>query len=224
MASWMIHLRIADKLLDYLFDIEREEFIMGNIAPDSGEPNEDETAYIPSKELSHYKRRGEDGRSRICPEKFAEIYLTKEKRSTYTRRQYSFYLGYYIHLLTDVMWHKEVLESTAILYSEEAKDKKEFIKKCKGDWYGQDHLFLKREPDFRAFCIYKNITDFVNTYIDIFSERAFENRKEYIISFYSEEHPDIEREYLYFTQEQANGFVNESCNKIMDCLKKNLML
>lgn len=41
MASWMIHLRIADKLLDKLTNITTTEFIMGNIAPDSGVPNED---------------------------------------------------------------------------------------------------------------------------------------------------------------------------------------
>ena len=36
MASWMIHLRIADKLLDRIPDISPIEFIMGNMAPDSG--------------------------------------------------------------------------------------------------------------------------------------------------------------------------------------------
>ena len=33
MASWMIHLRIADTLLDQIGNLSAEEFIMGNIAP-----------------------------------------------------------------------------------------------------------------------------------------------------------------------------------------------
>ena len=41
MASWMVHLRIADKLLELLKDIDETAFVMGNIAPDSGVPNED---------------------------------------------------------------------------------------------------------------------------------------------------------------------------------------
>lgn len=41
MASWMVHLRIADKLLDQLKNIDETAFVMGNIAPDSGVPNED---------------------------------------------------------------------------------------------------------------------------------------------------------------------------------------
>ena len=40
MASWMVHLRIADRLLDEIEKIDATAFVMGNIAPDSGVPNE----------------------------------------------------------------------------------------------------------------------------------------------------------------------------------------
>ena len=53
MASWMIHLRIADKLLDRLANIEITEFIMGNIAPDSGVPNEDWSVFTPSGDYTN---------------------------------------------------------------------------------------------------------------------------------------------------------------------------
>ena len=61
MASWMIHLRIADKLLDRLANIEITEFIMGNIAPDSGVPNEDWSVFTPSGDISHFKEESLDG-------------------------------------------------------------------------------------------------------------------------------------------------------------------
>ena len=54
MASWMVHLRIADKLLDQLKDIDETAFVMGNIAPDSGVPNEDWTKFTPPKTVSHF--------------------------------------------------------------------------------------------------------------------------------------------------------------------------
>ena len=41
MATWMTHLRIADNLLDRIPDLSPIEFIMGNLAPDSGVPNPD---------------------------------------------------------------------------------------------------------------------------------------------------------------------------------------
>ena len=36
MASWIVHLRIADQLLDRIPDLRSTEFVVGNIAPDSG--------------------------------------------------------------------------------------------------------------------------------------------------------------------------------------------
>ena len=38
MASWTAHLRVADKLLDSIGGLSQKHFIVGNIAPDSGEP------------------------------------------------------------------------------------------------------------------------------------------------------------------------------------------
>ena len=35
MASWMIHLRVADLLMDRIPEIDETAFVMGNIAPDS---------------------------------------------------------------------------------------------------------------------------------------------------------------------------------------------
>ena len=32
MASWMVHLRVADSLLDQIPDLSQAEFIVGNIA------------------------------------------------------------------------------------------------------------------------------------------------------------------------------------------------
>jgi len=40
MASWMVHLRIADCLLDKFVHLDKTAFVMGNIAPDSGVPTE----------------------------------------------------------------------------------------------------------------------------------------------------------------------------------------
>ena len=55
MASWMVHLRIADILLDKFENLEKTDFIMGNIAPDSGVPSEDWSYYVPSSKVSHFR-------------------------------------------------------------------------------------------------------------------------------------------------------------------------
>ena len=49
MATWMVHLRIADGIRKRIPFLDRLEFLMGNIAPDSGVPNEDWSVYTPEK-------------------------------------------------------------------------------------------------------------------------------------------------------------------------------
>ena len=54
MASWMVHLRVADELLKQIESLDEQAFVMGNIAPDSGVPNEDWTVFQPPKDVSHF--------------------------------------------------------------------------------------------------------------------------------------------------------------------------
>ena len=97
MASWMVHLRITDLLLDVFDNLEETEFVVGNIAPDSGIPSEDWSYYTPPSRISHFK--GDDKHIHI--EQYIEKYFTKELQKSYNTKQYSFYLGYpvsYTHL------------------------------------------------------------------------------------------------------------------------------
>ena len=118
MASWMVHLRVADRLLDRLEGIREKEFIMGNIAPDSGVPNADWTAYAPPTEVSHFKTYLGDRAVKIDVESYLQQYFTVEKRKKYSPEQYSFYLGYLIHLLTDLEWIARVYNPSIARYQE----------------------------------------------------------------------------------------------------------
>lgn len=93
MASWMVHLRVADELLECLKGVAETEFIVGNIAPDSGVPNEDWTAYTPSTEISHFKTYLKDGTVKIDVESYLQQYFTAEQQNSYSREQYSFFWG-----------------------------------------------------------------------------------------------------------------------------------
>lgn len=61
MASWMVHLRIADELLQNLKQIDETAFIIGNMAPDSGVPNEDWSKFNPPYDVTHFKSRNDTG-------------------------------------------------------------------------------------------------------------------------------------------------------------------
>ena len=225
MASWMIHLRIADILLDRLENIEATEFIMGNIAPDSGVPNEDWSVFTPSSELSHFKDETLDGWKNVNIEKFINAHFTKEHIKGYSKKEYSFFLGYYTHLLTDIEWVKQVCQPSEEKFADLCKElgRVNFIWTLKKDWYDLDFLYLKKNPDFRAFHLYEQAKDFKNAYMDIFAENAFENRRQYITGFYLAGRADLEREYPYLNEQQTERFVNNTV-KIIEKQIKKLML
>ena len=220
MASWMVHLRVADKLLDRIERIRETEFIVGNIAPDSGVPNADWTVYTPSKDVSHFKTYLADGTSKIDVQNYQRQYFTAEKRADYSQEQYSFYLGYLTHLLTDREWVAHIYKPSIARYPEAyAADSYKLLWTLKKDWYDLDFLYLKKHPDFRAFQIYENAVGFVNRYMDIFAEDAFENRREYITGFYRGGREDIEREYQYLTEAQADQFVEDCVEAVLEKLE-----
>ena len=176
MASWMVHFRIADALLERREELPQTEFVFGNIAPDSGVPNEDWSAFTPSGDLSHFKTTDKDGLKDIHIDKYCAAYLTAEQYKQYTPRQRAFYLGYLTHLLTDIEWVERIVRPSKERFRElYEKDKKEWIWTLKKDWYDLDFLFLRENPEFRAFCLYEKAVGFENEFMDFYARDAFEN-------------------------------------------------
>ncbi len=222
MASWMVHLRIADQLLDEIDNLSFTEFVVGNIAPDSGIPNDDWSVFTPSGDISHFKTTDQDGLKNIHLHEYVEMFFSAEHRTRYNMKQKSFYLGYLTHLLTDILWVDQIVrpckDKFKALYD---KDRTEWIWTLKKDWYDLDFLYIKKNPDFRAFSIYKNAIGFHNEYIEFFSEDAFDLRRQYISSFYSSKRENLEREYIYLSENEMERFVNDSSGTIGRILKES---
>lgn len=215
MASWMVHLRIADRLLREWNGLAETEFTVGSIAPDSGVPNADWSAYTPCKQVSHFQRVGEDGNKYICITDFTDKYFLPMQRKEYNTQQYSFYLGYLVHLLTDTAWHELVFYPTVqrdrISYE---TDRMAAIWKWKADWYDLDFLYLREHPDFHAFAVYQAAEGFENVYMQEFARDAFDGRRQYITEFYSEMRGNLNRDYPWLNKEQMDAFVDEACRRI----------
>ena len=222
MASWMIHLRIADQLLDRIPDLDETAFVIGSIAPDSGVPNEDWSVFTPPKSVSHFQEKAEDKTS-VDIGRFISEYFTPELIRSYSLREFSFFLGYYAHLLSDIEWGAEIVYPSMAAHPEEtAKDRIAFIWEMKKDWYDLDFRYLVEHPDFRAFRIYEQFKKFKNDLMDIFTEDAFEIRREYICGFYRGKHGELYRDYPYLSPEQADQFVNNTIQKITEALQASL--
>lgn len=217
MASWIIHLRIAQEILEKTKLENDKEFIMANIAPDSGIPNEEGSGFTPSKDVSHFLITDKLGNQEIEEDRFISKYLTEPQRSRYTKGQYTFYFGYLTHLITDKLWKRDIdslaKEQFLELYTH---NKEEFYNLIKEDWYDLDFLYLKKNPDFKAFRIYENIKGFKNNYLEFFGQDAFDKRKSFITNFYNEGVKTIKERKMHLSLEELDKFVVSAANEIIE--------
>lgn len=100
MATWVTHLMIADNVMKQCYALDRRGFCVGNIAPDCNIENEDWTYFTPSREVTHWM--SEERKVASDCDFFCKEYILKRKSEIQSQEQYSFLLGYYVHLITDV--------------------------------------------------------------------------------------------------------------------------
>lgn len=214
-ASWMVHLRVADELLDRLPDIIPLEFVFGNIAPDSGVPGENSGSYDPPKKVSHF-HVNENGHRVAGYGVYAEKYLSPNRVSTYPPEEYSFHLGYFSHLYTDYRWTYDILRPLTERDAENYEmDSAAAIRKWKKDWYDLDFLYLREHPDFRAFSIFTGAESFENKYLDFFPKDAFTLSGKRVKDFYAEKRQGLDRSYTWLTPEEAGRFVFASADMLI---------
>ena len=52
MATWIVHLRLAENLMQMIEGLDAPQFAIGNIAPDSGMPDEKWEKFEPPVEVT----------------------------------------------------------------------------------------------------------------------------------------------------------------------------
>lgn len=138
MATWLCHLRAADEVLKN-FDIPRREFFAGNIAPDCGLPDA-AGGFDPPKEVTHWTK---GSKSRCEYHRFAVEMLPAAKNDA----ERAFLLGYFSHLIADVVWTQVINEPEKARFRDEYDaDREGYYRRVKAEWYGNDLLFLAEHP------------------------------------------------------------------------------
>ncbi|WP_346879177.1 MULTISPECIES: zinc dependent phospholipase C family protein [unclassified Clostridium] len=212
MATWIAHLRIAENILKNMDDLDSIAFILGNVGPDSGVPNEDWSSFNPPKKITHWINE----ENNIDAERFFDRYL---KNNLMEYSKYSYVLGYYIHLLTDIEWSKFFNEKKKnALYNKKLKEDASFIWTIKKDWYGLDFLYLEKNPNFIFHTIFKNI-DEVPDYIDYFPKGALMKQVKYITEYYLGDNEETKENFIYLNEEEMDKFIDDTSKKINGILK-----
>lgn len=219
MATWVVHLRLADYFLNKIKEISPQEFIAGSVAPDCGYGEKDSPGkFDPPPSVTHWTPTGSKKDCRYAD--FYNEYLNGKEKD----KPYWFYLGYYIHLITDIMWSSRVYLATLDKYPKEAEDYG-FIKQIKADWNDLDYKYIKEHPKFRALDILSKLGR-VRDYLPYYKPNQLTEQIKNISDYYRENigNQNLYREYTYLTEDEVNNFI--SCAKELICMdlkRKNLI-
>lgn len=234
MASWMIHFRVAQALLDSGAlgnDPDRgtaAAFIMGNIAPDSGVPTPDGSGFTPDKNTSHFMRRFEgvpvgQNPERCDPALFAARWLIPSLEA-HDPIAAAFYLGYLAHLVTDNAWVRDFIYPAKVRFAhlrleggvETPEGVARFYAFLKKDWYDMDFLFVKRNPDLPAYRLFLDAPSLENTFLPFFPADAFERKRREIAEFYRVGAAAVAEREVYISDAEAEGFVACTVRELLE--------
>lgn len=196
MAAWIAHIRLAENLLKYGFQLDIPSFLAGNVAPDSGVPSPE--GFVPNKTITHWKDMNEN----IQPEDFYAAHL---EGKSYEPKEYAFLMGYYLHLCADLEFIGNIVQpsmKTDPLWMALDLNKAEDSEKVKKDWYGLDFCYLNSHPDSLYFSHFVNI-EAVPDYLAYFPEGAFTQGIRRIQGYYADAENmelSLKHDYRYLTE------------------------
>jgi hypothetical protein len=210
MATWIAHLRLAENLLERIPDLDEAQFAIGNVAPDSGIPDENWEKFDPPPQVTHFKI-SEGVHKEIADLNFYRQYLADV--SPGDRARFSFRLGYFFHLVTDNLWSSKVGVPTSERYAAEFAADPKFIWTVKQDWYGLDFIHVRDYPDALFWRVFLNAEP-IGFDLDFLPLAALNQQMQYIKGFYQRTDEKIQasttRVYQYLNQVEMDRFIAET--------------
>jgi hypothetical protein len=215
MGTWISHLRVAENLLSHFPEVDEVTFTFGNLSPDSGIPNADWTEFDPPKEVTHFLHKGEEEHA-IHDLVYYKQYLADVKPKD-DIKLYSFRLGYFFHLICDIMWAKRIVGATQRQFKDLFEtDRKKAVSLVKDDWYGLDQLYVRDHSEHIFWrVIMKN--PFPPSYLPFVKEQALHQQYDHIRKFYSEQEDKwfLSIPYQYLNEATMTRVVNDSIEAIL---------
>lgn len=211
MASWIVHLRIAENLLRLIPHLDPAPFAIGNIAPDSGIPDEKWEKFDPPPAVTHF------GNFPGAERKLADLEFFRRHllplRGGQSQGPVSFRLGYFFHLVADNLWSAKIAVPTTQRFSAEFAADKEFIWEVKKDWYGLDFIYVRDHPDSLFWRVFLSARPETGG-LEFLPVEAVRQRVEYIQQYYQRTDEKVQaaynRPYIYLSRAEMDAFVDET--------------
>ena len=217
MASWLTHLRVAEKIKQKVPEIDFPYFMIGSIAPDSGVPDESRRNYTPSKEVTHCRYQKDESIIDMDDSVFFDSYLVPEKIMTRSDSTRSFLWGYYFHLITDRLWLEEYFRPLKLRYeSESGNAGKDFVDFIREEMVSIDFEYLE-EKGRELVDQLKDFNGSINFFYEFDTDYIYECKNR-IVDFYNGEPFHLDREYKYLDLQIVEEFIAKASERCINIL------
>jgi hypothetical protein len=213
MATWIVHLRLAENLLTFVDGFDPAYLAIGSVAPDSGTPDENWENFDPPPEILHFHAPA-GAPYPLSDLDFYRQHLQPSKGKKVDPEQYSFLWGYFSHLVTDNLWNARIGVVTEAKFATEFEADPKFIWQVKRDWYGLDFEYVRNHPDSLYWKVFLGCS-YERDYLPFLPPAAIAQRLAYIQELYQRQDERVEEWYiqrpdLYLSQGEMEAFVEES--------------
>jgi len=217
MASWMVHLRLAEDLCRLIKGLDEAYFAIGNVAPDSGVPDENWENFDPPPKVTHF-HLPEGSLWQIADLVFFREHLAPAFSRPASAEERSFLLGYFFHLVTDNLWSAEIGRPTKEKFQEQFDADPKFIWEVKRDWYGLDFAYVRAHPEalfWRTFLVH----DYEQEFLPFLPREAIQQNLAYIRQLYQRTDEKVESWYVqrpdkYLSEAEMARFLKETTARL----------
>ncbi|MBN2387619.1 MAG: hypothetical protein JXB85_11415 [Anaerolineales bacterium] len=220
MATWIVHLRLAEALLERISGLDPEKFAVGNIAPDSGIPDEKWENFTPPAYVTHFGTP-DGSRQELADLEFFRRYLLP-LRGDSNLQQFSFRLGYFFHLVTDNLWGRQISRPTKERWLEQFAADEDFIWEVKKDWYGLDFIYVRDHPECLFWSVFLAARPETGD-LDFMLPEGILRQVAHIQEYYQRTDERVQdlyrRPYVYLGKAEMDRFVTEAAEQLFRIYK-----
>jgi hypothetical protein len=203
-------------------ELDTHYFAIGNIAPDSGIPDEKWEKFDPPIKVTHFRVSG----NACWPSADLEFYhrYLASSNSIDDKEHFSFLLGYFFHLVTDNLWFHQIARPTKARFAAAFAADPQFIWEVKRDWYGLDFIFIREHPDSIFWRIFLDC-QYTHDYLDFLPQKAIQQNLDYIKAFYQRTDEEIEEQYgkrpdIYLSSTEMDSFIEETTQRLYETYQR----
>ena len=226
MGTYISHFRIAESLLIALENLEDQAFLFGNLAPDSGTPNEDWSHFNPPRTITHFLGPGEgegegEGEGKIKDMEFRRQYML----GTDAGKEdccYSFFLGYFFHLVCDTLWSSWIVKASILQYESIIREKEANAwSEIRQDWHDLDRKYFRDHSQLEIWRLMKSLHNPPEC-LEYLPQEVMRQQMDYIEHVYlkPKEGKRLDRGYPYLAEATMDRFVKESTQIIIEIMQR----